>query len=115
MAKFGNIKRQHGRVDGLDGLLDRIVRECPFVSRIVPGRLGRKRGNTQAMFKIQYPTGDDNSPNGLKCIYTKAGSWQEVFLICTDTDEATKWLVKSKIAPKSCLPNHLSERRNRPG
>ena len=96
MPKFGNIKRQHGRIDGLDAILDRIVRDCPHVSRIVPGRMGRKRGKTLAGFKIQYPTtrgGDgEGAPTGLKCIYTKAGSWQEVFLICSDTAQARVWL-----------------------
>ena len=37
--KFGRIKRQHGRVGGLDTILDRIVKNCPHVSRIVPGRI----------------------------------------------------------------------------
>ncbi len=106
MAKFGNIKRQHGRIEGLDALLDRIVKECPYVTRIVPGRLGRKRGNTKPLFRIKYATGgggggDDENPTSLKCIYTRAGSWQEVFLICSDTEAAAQWLKKNKIAPKS--------------
>lgn len=89
MAKFGRIKRQHGRVEGLDAVLDRIVAECPHVSRIVPGRMGRKRGNTPGgRLRIKYSTGD----TGLKCIYTKAGSWQEVFLICDDAERTAAWL-----------------------
>lgn len=98
MVKFGAIKRQHGRIDGLDALLDRIIRECPHVSRIVPGRMGRKRGNTPAKLKIQYETAGNAAASagkpatGLKCIYTKAGSWQEVFLICGNTAAARRWL-----------------------
>ncbi len=98
MAKFGRIKRQHGRVDGLDDLLNKLIRECPHITRIVPGRMGRKRGNTPQRLKIQYATGASDSPGngttGLKCIYTKAGSWQEVFLICDDADAAQVWLEK---------------------
>ena len=35
---------------------------------------------------------DESLPTGLKCIYTKAGSWQEVFLSCTDPAAARQWL-----------------------
>ena len=86
--KFGRIKRQHGRVGGLDEILDRIVKNCPFVSRIVPGRIKVRRGKTPPSFKIQYPT-----PAGLKCLYTGTGTVQEVFLICSNANEAKKWLV----------------------
>ncbi len=96
MAKFGNIKRQHGRVAGLDEILDRIVSNCPYVSRVIPGRLGRKRGKTPGGLKIQYPTtpsGDVEGPTtGLKCIYTRQGSWQEVFLVCSDVTKARRWI-----------------------
>ena len=85
--KFGRIKRQHGRVGGLDQILDRIIRECPYVSRIVPGRIKVRRGKTRANFKIQYPT-----PAGLKCLYTGTGTVQEVFVICSDEEKARKWI-----------------------
>jgi len=89
-GKFGRIKRQHGRVVGLDALLDRIIEDCPHVTKIVPGRMGRKRGKTPQKFKVQYAT---NEPaTGLKCIYTSAGSWQEVFLVCSDVDAAQAWI-----------------------
>ena len=91
--KFGRIKRQHGRVGGLDEILNRIVKECPFVSRIVPGRIKVRRGKTPASFKVQYPT-----PAGLKCLYTGTGTVQEVFLICNDTDAASNWLIEMGIA-----------------
>src|SRR5271163_4746090 len=86
--KFGRIKRQHGRVGGLDKILDRIVRDCPHVSRIVPGRIKVRRGKTPASFKVQYPTSA-----GLKCLYTGTGTVQEVFLICVDDGKARQWLV----------------------
>jgi hypothetical protein len=91
--KFGRIKRQHGRVGGLDKILDRIVRDCAHVSRIVPGRIKVRRGKSPASFKVQYPTGA-----GLKCIYTAAGTVQEVFLICSDAAATHKWLLNEKIA-----------------
>lgn len=98
MPKFGLVKRQHGRIEGLDAVLDDIVRQCHYVSRIVPGRMGRKRGNTQQRLNIQYATTSaEGSPNGLKCIYSRGRSWQEVFLVCTDTDEAINWLRRQKI------------------
>lgn len=103
MAKFGNIKRQHGRIEGLDVILDRIVRECPHVTRIIPGRMGRKRGKTPGGLKVQYPTtpgGVDDPASGLKCIYTRQGSWQEVFLVCDDAAEARRWLEASGICVK---------------
>lgn len=93
--KFGRIKRQHGRIGGLDDLLNRIVRDCPHVSRIVPGRIKVRRGHSAASFKIQYPTGA-----GLKCLYNSTGTVQEVFLICNDTEAATRWLLDNKLADR---------------
>ncbi len=91
--KFGRIKRQHGRVPGLDEILNFIVANCPHVTRIVPGRIKVRRGQTPASFKIQYPT-----PAGLKCLYTGTGTVQEVFLICSDADAARKWLLENDVA-----------------
>jgi hypothetical protein len=85
--KFGRIKRQHGRVGGLDAILDRIVKECPHVTRIVPGRIKVRRGKTPPSFKVQYPT-----EAGLKCLYTATGTVQEVFLICSNGDKTQEWL-----------------------
>jgi hypothetical protein len=90
--KFGRIKRQHGRVGGLDELLDHIVKNCPHVTRIIPGRINRRRGHTAPSFKIQYPT-----DAGVKCLYTGTGTVQEVFLICSDQDAAKKWLVDQQL------------------
>ena len=84
--KFGRIKRQHGRLKGLDVLLDAIVARCDHVSRIVPGRIKVRKGNSRG-FKIQYPT-----EAGLKCQYTAPGTVQEVFLICNDPEAAAEWL-----------------------
>ncbi|HSI35931.1 MAG: DUF2103 domain-containing protein [Phycisphaerae bacterium] len=91
--KFGRIKRQHGRVGGLDELLNRIVKECPHVSRIIPGRIKTRRGHTAPSFKVQYPT-----EAGLKCQYTGTGTVQEVFLICADADALRRWLIEQEIA-----------------
>ena len=92
--KFGRIKRQHGRVGGLDAILDQIVKECPFVSRIVPGRIKVRRGKGAVEFKLklQYQTGA-----GLKCLYLGTGTVQEVFLICKDAEKATQWLRQNKL------------------
>lgn len=86
--KFGRVKRQHSRVGGLDAILDRIVRECPHVSRIVPGRIKVRRGKTPPSFRVQYPT-----EAGLKCLYVATGTVQEVFLVCRDAEATRKWLV----------------------
>ena len=85
--KYGKVKREHGRVRGLDEVCDTIVRECPHVSRIVPGRINRRRGNSPASLRVQYAT-----PAGLKCIYAISGSVQEVFLICSDEEAASDWV-----------------------
>jgi hypothetical protein len=93
--KFGRVKRQHGRVNRLDSILDRIVKNCPHVSRIVPGRIKVRRGKTPPAFTIQYPT-----PAGLKCQFVSGGAVQEVFLICTDTQKTIQWLNQNVISPK---------------
>jgi hypothetical protein len=90
--KFGRIKRQHGRVGGLDEILDLVVKQCPYVSRIVPGRIKVRRGKTPPNFKIQYPTSA-----GLKCLYTGTGTVQEVFLICNDSGAAKQWLIDQEV------------------
>jgi len=85
--KFGRIKRMHGRVGGLDKLLDQIIEHCPHVTRIVPGRIKVRRGKTPPSFKVQYPT-----DAGLKCLFTGTGTVQEVFLICSDGEKTKTWL-----------------------
>ena len=89
--KFGRIKRQHGRLRGLDEILDEIVTRCEHVSRIVPGRIKVRKGTNRG-FKVQYPT-----DAGLKCQYAAPGTIQEVFLICTDHDAAIVWLQESNL------------------
>ena len=87
--KFGRIKRQHGRVAGLDPILDRIVKQCPFVSRIVPGRIKVRRGKGAVDFKLKLKY---ETPAGIKCLYLGTGTVQEVFMICSDKQKATQWL-----------------------
>ena len=93
--KSGRVKRQHGHVGGLDEILDRIIKQCPHVTRIVPGRIKVRRGKTPPSFKVQYPT-----DAGLKCLYAGTGTVQEVFLICSDTEAATAWLAESGIVAR---------------
>jgi len=104
-VKFGRIKRQHGRVGGLDKILDRIVKGCPHVSRIVPGRIKVRRGKTPPSFKIQYPT-----EAGLKCLYTGTGTVQEVFLICSDAVATRKWLTEEGLVDDAAEGNDSTEK-----
>jgi hypothetical protein len=90
--KFGKVKRQHGRVGGLDVILDHIIKRCPHVARIVPGRIKVRRGKTPPSFKVQYPT-----DAGLKCLYTGTGTVQEVFLVCGDSAAARQWMRENEV------------------
>ena len=96
MVKHGRIKRQHGRVAGLDALLDRIIAGCPHVSRAIPGRISRKRPGTAKRFTIQYATG--SPATGLKCLYITGASVQEVFLVSSNPDSARRWLTRNGLA-----------------
>ncbi len=87
--KFGRVKRQHGRLSGLDEVCDTILHRCEQVSRIVPGRIKVRKGNSRGL-KVQYPT-----DAGLKCLYSAPGTIQEVFLICTDHEATRLWLEQS--------------------
>lgn len=78
-------------LEGLEELSKQILKDCPHVQRIVPGRINRRKGRGVAEFKVQYPT-----PAGLKCIYLRSGATQEVFLICSDLQLAQEWLQKDK-------------------
>jgi hypothetical protein len=89
LMKFGRVKRQHGRLLGLDEICHSVLRGCPEVSRIVPGRIKVRKGNSRGL-KVQYPT-----EAGLKCLYCAPGTVQEVFLICTDQVAAQTWLEQS--------------------
>ncbi len=85
--KFGKIKREHSRVGGLDAILERVLEQCPGVTRIVPGRIKRRRGKTPPSFKVQYET-----TTGLKCIFTGTGTVQEVFVVTTRFADAKAWI-----------------------
>lgn len=86
--KFGKVKREHGRVRGLDEVCDAIIAGCPQVRRIVPGRIKPRRGNGPATLRVQYAT-----PAGLKCLFASAGgAVQEVFLVCSDDQKAAEWV-----------------------
>lgn len=79
----------HGRVGGLDAILDRIIDRCPAVRRIVPGRIKVRRGKTPPSFRVQYAT-----PSGLKCLYNGTGTVQEVFVVSNDAAAVEAWLIK---------------------
>ena len=87
--KFGKVKREHGRVGGLDAILDRIIKSCPHVTRIVPGRIKVRRGKTPPSFKAQYATS-----SGLKCLYNGTGTVQEVFMVSNDPKAVEAWLIE---------------------
>jgi hypothetical protein len=89
-VKHGRVKKQHSRVQGLDEVLARILKECPEVTRIIPGRITVKRGSSERFFKVQYPT-----DAGLKCLYVTPGTVQEVFLVCSDVERVQSWLATS--------------------
>lgn len=89
VMKFGRVKRQHGRLLGLDPICDRVLQSCPAVSRIVPGRIKVRKGNSRGL-KLQYAT-----EAGLKCLYCAPGTVQEVFLVCHDQQAAQAWLEQS--------------------
>lgn len=91
--KFGRIKREHSRVGGLDAILERVLAECPGVTRIVPGRIMTRRGKTPPRFKVQYET-----DTGLKCLFEGTGTVQEVFIVTTSAADAERWLHDSGIA-----------------
>jgi len=86
-VKYGRVKREHGRVQGLDEVCDRIVRDGPGVTRIVPGRIKRRRGVGRARLTVQYAT-----ESGVKCIWSIGGTVQEVFVVTSDTAATTDWL-----------------------
>ena len=85
--KYGRVKREHGRVRELDGVCDAILRDGPGVSRVVPGRISRRRGQGRAKLTVQYAT-----ESGVKCIFTVGGSVQEVFVVTARQAEVQAWL-----------------------
>ena len=78
----------HGRVGGLDAILDRIIGRCPQVTRIVPGRIKVRRGHTPPCLRVQYAT-----PSGVKCLYNGTGTVQEVFVVSNDPAAVEAWLI----------------------
>ena len=85
--KYGRVKREHGRVRGLDEVCDEIVRLGPGVTRIVPGRINRRRGTGPAKLTVQYAT-----ESGVKCLFHISGTVQEVFIVSGEPDATAQWL-----------------------
>lgn len=94
-VKHGRVKKQHSRVQGLDEVLARLLKECPDISRIIPGRITVKRGSSERFFKVQYPT-----EAGLKCLYVTPGTVQEVFVVCSDPAAVQAWLLTSGLGKR---------------
>ena len=92
--KYGKVKREHGRVQGLDDLCNLIVKTIPSVTRIVPGRIKRRRGTGPAKLTLSYAT-----DSGLKYIYSVGGTVQELFVVTGDaetTQAAMRDLIKEQ-------------------
>ncbi len=85
--KYGRVKREHGRVRGLDDACDAIIKLGPAVSRIVPGRITRRRGTGPAKLTVQYAT-----DTGVKCLWLISGTVQEVFIVSSDPTATVQWL-----------------------
>ena len=85
--KYGKVKREHGRIRGLDEVCDAILKQGPAVTRIVPGRISRRRGQGKAKLTISYAT-----DSGLKCIFSISGTVQEVFIVTSDPVQTRQWL-----------------------
>ncbi|MEM1011822.1 MAG: DUF2103 domain-containing protein [Planctomycetota bacterium] len=85
--KYGRVKREHGRVRGLDDTCDAILKHGPGVTRIVPGRIKRRRGTGPAKLTVQYET-----ESGIKCMWSISGTVQEVFVVTGTPHETRAWL-----------------------
>lgn len=93
--KYGKVKREHGRVRGLDEICDLLIKQAPGVTRIVPGRIKTRRGQGTAKLTIQYAT-----ESGLKLIYTISGTVQEVFVVTPTPEETRVWLAEWIVTQK---------------
>ena len=91
-------------MQGLDDLLARIAKECPLVTRIIPGRIAAKRAHNATRLSVQYAT-----PTGLKCLYVTRGSVQEIFLVSSQPDQMQAWLVEVGMVEKSKLKRGSDE------
>ncbi len=85
--KYGRVKREHGRVRGLDDVCDAILKLGPGVTRIVPGRINRRRGTGPAKLTVQYET-----DSGIKCMWYISGTVQEVFVVTNIPADTHAWL-----------------------
>jgi hypothetical protein len=47
--EFGSDKRRHGRIAGLDVILNRIVRDCPFVMQMSPAESTSAAANSRVV------------------------------------------------------------------
>jgi hypothetical protein len=75
----GKIKMQHRMIQGLRQLLESIE-SWPEIRTIIPAVIRRTRGaGGELRLKVQYAT-----PTGLKCIASRSGTAQEVFIVTAD-------------------------------
>lgn len=83
----GKIKMQHHMIQGLRGLLESIE-SWPEIRTLIPAAIKHARGAGALRLKIQYVT-----PTGLKCIATRTGAAQEVFIVTPDPERVAQRLL----------------------
>ena len=94
-----------------DGLLDfaNALASRPDISRIVPGRITRSRGQTEH-FELMVKTATDS---GWKCVARKGSQLQEVFLVTTASKAALETAIEetyTQVAPKRSRRTRAAQR-----
>jgi hypothetical protein len=75
-AASGKLKVEHSIIDGLRGMLERLLRDNPEIRAVIPGVIRPVRdAKGQVKVRITVPT-----TNGWKAIALSAGARQELFI-----------------------------------
>lgn len=78
-AAQGKLKVEHSIIDGVRGLLERLLAENPEIRAVIPGVIRRVRdARGKVRVHITVPTA-----NGWKAIAFSAGARQELFISTT--------------------------------
>lgn len=94
-VKFKKVKTEHTIMSEFHKILLEIEK-INWINRIIPWRISRQqKWSSDLNFKITIPT-----PSGWKCIMSKGGTAQELFVICEEGQEKQIELEMNEILKK---------------
>ena len=91
----GKLKVEHAILDGLRGVLERLLEDNPAIRAIIPGVIRPVRDAKAMLIRITVPT-----TNGWKAIALSAGARQELFISTSLSREQVEQAIEKACGAK---------------